>query len=120
MSNAETETRFVSKAYWKRFLQRTVAPESKSDVQRSTPRYALPGDIKVTFEGAGEKSVRRLALLNASAEGLTTKGQTPIAIDVEVVVELNPEGTPFAVRGRIAHCTETLGGFKIGIELRFE
>jgi hypothetical protein len=61
-----------------------------------------------------------LALLNASQEGLTTKGQTPITLNTEVVLELNPEGTPFAVRGRIAHCTETLGGFKIGIELRFE
>ena len=59
-------------------------------------------------------------LLNASQEGLTTKGQTPITLNTEVVLELNPEGTPFAVRGRIAHCTETLGGFKIGIELRFE
>lgn len=120
MSNAETETRFISKAYWKRFLQRTVAPEPKSDTQRSTPRYPLPGDIKVTFENAGETSVRRLGLLNASEDGLTTKGQTQIPPDTEIVVELNPEGTPFAVRGRIAHCTETLGGFKIGIELRFE
>jgi len=120
MSNAETETRFISSAYWKRFLQRTVAPEHKSDVQRSAPRYPLPGDIKVTFEDSGETSVRRLALINASQEGLTTKGQTAMPLDVDVVLELNPEGTPFSIHGRIIHCTETLGGFKIGIELRFE
>lgn len=120
MSNAETETRFASRAYWKRFLQRTVAPEVKSDLKRATPRYPLPGDIKVTFKDSSKASVRRLALLNASEGGLTTKGQTKIDLDTEVVIELNPEGTPFLVRGRIAHCTETLGGFKIGIELRFE
>lgn len=120
MSNTDVEITFISKAYWKRFLQRTVAPESKSDIQRATPRYPLPGDIKVTFEDAGEMSARRLALLNASHEGITAKGQTLIPVDVDVVVELNPEGTPFRIRARIVHCTETLGGFKIGIELRFE
>ena len=120
MSNAETETRFISKSYWKRLLQRTVAPVDKSDLKRSTRRYPLPGDIKVTFEDAGETSVRRLALLNASEGGLATKGQTQILLDTEVIIELNLEGTPFTVRGRIVHCTETIGGFKIGIELRFE
>ena len=120
MSNAETETSFISAAYWKRFLKRTVAPEHKSDIQRAEPRYPLSGETKVSFEDAGETSVRRLALLNASQDGLTTKGQTPIVLDTQVVLEMNPEGTPFAIHGRIIHCTETVGGFKIGIELRFE
>ena len=120
MSNAETETSFISGAYWKRFLKRTVAPEHKSDIQRAEPRYPLSGETKVSFEDADETSVRRLALLNGSQDGLTTKGQTPIALDTQVVLEMNPEGTPFTIHGRIIHCTETVGGYKIGIELRFE
>jgi len=120
MANVGADTQTVSREYWERFLQRTVAPEPKSDVKRAARRYPLIGDLNIAFDDEqGRAHTRVLSLINVSCEGLTAKGQTDIALDTDVLIEMNPEGTPFRMLGRIVHCTETIGGYKIGIELQF-
>lgn len=119
MSQAETEVPFVSEAYWLRFLCRAVEVECKTDPKRATRRYSFYGDVKLFFDEDGNTRNRSLSFMNISADGITLKGASEIPIGSRVVVHLNPEGSWFALAGKVVHCTGTLGGFKIGITLDF-
>ncbi|MFQ5412522.1 MAG: PilZ domain-containing protein [Phycisphaerae bacterium] len=109
----------IDEGYWRRFLLRAIAPQPKADIQRGAPRYPYCTEIKLTFDDAGHVSTRSLTSLNVSVSGITAKGGLEIPMDSEVLLEMNPEGVPFVVRGRIVHCTQTVGGYKIGIDLMF-
>lgn len=119
MSELGPDIATIDEGYWCRFLKRAIAPQPKADIQRGAPRYPYCTEIKLTFDHHGYLSARRLTSLNVSASGLTAKGSMPIPMDAEVLLELNPEGTPFFIRGQIVHCTQTVGGYKIGIDLKF-
>ena len=119
MTEHQTDAPMITREYWRRFLRRAVAAQSKSDQNRGAPRYPFHADITVLFQGEDGPSTRSLILVNVSAEGMTARGASSLPVETEVSVELNPEGTPLWVRGRVVHCTETVGGFKIGIRLEF-
>ncbi|MCG8404880.1 MAG: PilZ domain-containing protein [Phycisphaerales bacterium] len=120
MSSTRTDFKLVTEDYWERFLRRTVETQFKPDVKREVPRYPYQGEAKLIIVDGEDSSTRRLSVVNISLEGLTAKGNTEIPIGTKAFVEMNPEGTPFVMAGEIVHCTETLGGFKIGIRLNFE
>ena len=120
MSNTKTDFNLITEDFWQRFLRRAVAPVYKPDVKRETPRYAYQGEAKLFMEENGEWHTRWLSLLNISLDGVTAKGNTELPMGVKVFLEMNPEGTPFVVRGEIVHCTTTVGGYKIGIKLEFD
>lgn len=115
-----TDFKLITEEFWERFLSRTVEPQFKPDVKREVPRYPYQGEAKLIIERGDEGGTRRLSIVNISLEGITAKGNSEIPIGTNAFVELNPEGEPFLMRGEIVHCTETLGGFKIGIKLIFE
>ncbi len=119
MSKLEPDIATIDEGYWRRFVRRAIAPQPKSDVQRGAPRYPYCTEIKLTFEDDGRASTRSLTTLNISVTGLTAKGTLEIPMDSEVLLELSPEGSPFLVRGTVVHCTQTVGGYKIGIDLAF-
>ncbi len=119
MSQAETQVPFVAESYWLRFLSRAVEVECKSDPKRNSRRYPFYGDVKLIFGPEDDTRTRSLSFINISADGITLKGSSEMPVDSRVVIQLNPEGSWFALAGRVIHCTGTLGGFKIGITLEF-
>ena len=60
---------------------------------------------------------RMLMILDVSNEGLMAKGNDPIPVNTPVDMEVIVDEHPVEIRGDVIHCTGTLGGFKIGIQL---
>ncbi|MFQ5502903.1 MAG: PilZ domain-containing protein [Phycisphaerae bacterium] len=121
MSGTRSKTKLITKDYWWRFLQRTVAPGNTRDVRfRRSQRYPLQGELKLTVDGHEEMGFWSLALLEVSLEGLSAKASYDIPVDREVIIELNPDAAHIVMKGRVIHCTQTIGGYKVGIELIFD
>lgn len=57
--------------------------------------------------------------LNVSRRGVLLRVRERIADHTPVVVQMMLVDERIVLLGRVTHCTETVGGFKIGIELRF-
>ncbi len=109
----------LTEADWTQLLSGMVDPDLKKDYRRRTQRFAVNWDAKCTFTDEGQILSRHGLVLDTSVEGLTIRTQFEINADMIVRIEINPEGTPFLLKGRVIHCTETIGGFKIGLHLMF-
>lgn len=119
MSTASSTSQPVSSDYWRRFLARTVAPHSERDARRAVRRYpfAMPGQLLFT---QGDRERREdFAIIQVSVVGMMGVIREEIPWHEKVSIEINPEGTPLLLWGRARHCTATIGGYKLGIELRF-
>jgi hypothetical protein len=75
--------------------------------------------VKLTFEEGGAPIVRTGSLLNASDSGLMVKQHKEIPCYTKVQIELTVGDEVLALTGRVAHATQTVSGFKVGIELQF-
>ena len=78
------------------------------------------GDVKAIgqFEN-GTTFKRTWTLLQVSAEGLTIKSEEPVDEQTTLDLWINIDGEPMKVSGQIVHCTQTLGGYKLGIRILF-
>jgi hypothetical protein len=124
---AEEGFREVTRGEWVAILSRTVRPAIEPLRKRKYRRYPVEphsyGEARISFSPARDPSiepaVRSGPLLDLSPAGLMVKvyGELPVGVPVRVQLTLN--GLRLALRGRIAHCTNTLGGFKVGVELQF-
>jgi uncharacterized membrane protein len=92
-------------------------PEYRRSDQRS---YVEIGAVQLSYADAeGITVVRMGRLLNASEGGLMVKLVESIPAKTEVQVEVAIDDVAFTIPGRVVHATETVGGFKIGVELEF-
>ncbi|MFH1417166.1 MAG: hypothetical protein ABII12_02625 [Planctomycetota bacterium] len=119
MSKIDLEIKFASKDYWRRFLKRAVALLEARDARRLGKRYPFSMDGRILFTVGDRASHADIAVLDVSAEGIMGVTQHEIPVRADVRVEIAPEGTIFALRGRTVHSTQSLGGYKTGIELSF-
>ena len=119
MSKIDLEIKLASKDYWRRFLKRAVALLEARDARRLGKRYPFSMDGRIIFTVDGHTSQDDVAILDVSAEGVLglTQGEVPVQADVRI--EVAPEGAIFALQGRTIHSTQSLGGYKTGIELSF-
>ncbi|HWL95642.1 MAG TPA: PilZ domain-containing protein [Phycisphaerae bacterium] len=119
MSSQKSEVIFATRGEWIAFVAMLNAPLSRREPHRGEERSPFQLEVLIVMEDEGQTVRRRLALLNVSKNGMMVKGDTEMEIGKAVLVEVNKEGTPFHVVGVIRHCTQTLGGFKIGVHLNF-
>lgn len=88
--------------------------------RRQHPRHDIElGAVALAFDELGAPALRTGILLNASAVGLMTKQHKPIRTGTPVQMEVTLDDKSFLLKGRIVHSTQTIGGFKVGIELEF-
>jgi hypothetical protein len=104
---------------WLKALQETVSAEFEPVYRRRQRRYAVVGEVRVSGKLEGEPFRRTWPLIEASSDGLTAKGSEEIRLGVEFDVVVQISDDPITARGRTVHCTQTLGGYKIGILLEF-
>ncbi|MBN2561397.1 MAG: PilZ domain-containing protein [Phycisphaerae bacterium] len=104
---------------WSTLLKQVVAPEFESDARREYRRYHISGDLKVTFVRDGQEYKRSWDLLEVSLQGLTARANNEASLGVSLEIRLDVAGHRVRARGKVVHCTGTLGGYKVGIELDF-
>lgn len=93
--------------------------DAENDPRRATVRHSAQGYVTLAYDDDGTPHSRMINLLEVSAEGITAKGSNEMPLETPVVVEFMVEGEEdvFRLNGLVAHCTQTVGGYKIGITL---
>jgi hypothetical protein len=125
MANAaETKVRPCTQQQWREAVEKHADLDIDASWRRTNERFSVGiGNATIVLSkpaqlGAGNV-VRDAILLNISADGLMLKAQTNLPEDIGVGINLAMGDDTFTLVGRIAHCTQTLGGFKVGVELKF-
>ncbi len=115
----ETRLETPTRQRWREILDQ-YAESGRSDHRRTNERHYLElGSVKLTYEEGDAPVVRAGRLLNASDSGLMVKQYQDILPKTELQIEAAIGDEAFTLTGHVVHCTQTLGGFKIGIELQF-
>lgn len=104
---------------WRDVLVRKVAPEFEPHLRREYRRYPVQGEVIAHYTYDERTFKRTWPLLEISLGGITAKAYHEIPADINAMLEVRIDGDTYPVAGRVRHCTSTLGGFKIGIQLRF-
>lgn len=105
---------------WRRLVARHAEAQPQ-DCRRGNERHYIGfGSARLWFEEQGVRQERTGNLLNVSDGGLMLKQYKEIPIGVTLTLEVLIGDEALQVRGRTAHCTQTLGGYKVGVELEFD
>ncbi len=110
----------ISYEDWQALLARLVSPEFEPQLRRTFRRYPASGESKAHWQANGTPYKRTWRVLEVSTQGMTLKCHEAVAIDTIVDMMVNLDGQPVAVRAHVVHCTQTLGGFKVGVQLFFD
>ena len=96
-------------------------PEEMAVEHRRKHRRRQPalGTLELAFQRDNRPVKRTGKLLNASPTGVLVKQQEWIADHTLVLMRLLYDDAVIRLLGRVAHCTQTVGGYKVGIELEF-
>ncbi len=91
-----------------------------SEYRRQEQRHCLViSNVKLACEQCGHSAVLRGTLMNASASGVLIRQRQQTAPGTLVVISIPLDAELLLLAGEVVHCTQTVGGYKIGIELRF-
>lgn len=104
---------------WRAILEESLTPEPEPPVRRRVRRYPIQIPVHVYFHARGFQHEVTLNLTNVSNGGVMGKSPKEIAMDTLVQIHVPVEGRHFVVNGTVVHCTSTLGGYKLGIQLQF-
>jgi hypothetical protein len=77
------------------------------------------GSLELAFERGGRPLKRTGKLLNASVDGVLVMQHERIADGTIVLMQLMFHDGQIRLLGHVVHCTETVGGYKVGIGLQF-
>ena len=116
----ETRLETPTRRRWREFVSQYVDSKG-SEYRRSDQRsYVEIGAVTLSFDDAQGAPIAHVGhLLNASDGGLMVKQHQSIPARTKVQVEVAIDEVTFVLPGRVAHVTQTVGGFKIGVELEF-
>lgn len=113
------KTELLDEITWRRILTEQIASEFEANSRRRWRRYPANGELKVEFEIDGEPRRRTWDIIQISAGGLTVRSEEDIPEDTPLMLKINFDGNPIPAKGLSRHCTQTLGGYKLGIKLMF-
>jgi hypothetical protein len=115
----ETRLETPTRQRWREVLSPYAGPEEDGHRRTDERYYIALGSVKLAFEENGVPIERTGRVLNASEGGLMVRQYEGILPDTQLQIEATIGEESFALAGRVAHCTQTVGGFKVGIELKF-
>jgi hypothetical protein len=122
-SGSNGELRPITHEQWLRMIERYVTDEPEPPVRRGQRRYTVDGMVTLAVlsaDGNGvHTAVRTAPLVQVSDEGIMIRSHAELAQDTVVAMQVYLEDDNFALLGRVMHCTDTIGGYKVGIQLAF-
>lgn len=110
---------------WARALHQLELIPTEEDFRRRTPRYGVVyGEVRIEFHPHNDPAqplVRRSApVYDISVDGLMARCLKPIAPHTRVLLHIAIGQEQAALRGVVRHSTQTIGGYRVGIELLFD
>jgi hypothetical protein len=120
----EVREGFATNEQWNTAIAEVVNTEVKTQgrarCRRSHQRYAADGEIKVTGQIDGEPLNELWDLRQVSLVGISARSSREIPERARLEFELCINGHLLRVEGEVKHCTQTVGGYKVGIRLLFD
>jgi hypothetical protein len=111
----------VSQGEWDKFVKQTESDNQHHDARRQSPRKPIEcyEDIQLKIYDSDGVTSRLVKITEISAGGVTcwTGEEVPEGAKVQFIFA--GEFRHWQFRGRIVHCTQTVGGFKVGIRIEF-
>ena len=110
----------TTRASWTHALQQFGPPLAQQLPRRRHPRRAPEfGVARLSCETGSNCVPFTARILDASAGGLMVKHHEPLAATTPVHAQILIADTLYHLSGHVVHATQTVGGYKIGIELSF-
>ncbi len=111
----------LTQAEWIDLINEYAEPEPELSRRREEPRGLIipPAPVKLTLVIDEQPVVARGTLLNVSASGVMVKTDHYIPSETPVWIDVWLEEDKLSVAGQVIHTSQTVGGNKVGIELRF-
>lgn len=116
---ASTQIKYTTRDQWLNFLEQVVEPTTEKCQRRQYRRYALNSYVTVYGEADGEAFRTTWALHQVSRGGMMAVARREFPVWIDVSIELAWDDRTMLLRGKIRHCTQTVGGYKIGVQLIF-
>ena len=110
----------ISRERWQEILSHYVTPEIEPPIRRKSRRHGVEfGVVRLQYQEDGESTDRTVSLLQVSDEGVMVKSHKPIKARIQLRMNITLENDTVSLSGQVSHCTQTVGGYKVGIELEF-
>lgn len=113
----------ISQSEWLEMMSRHIAPEQEPAIRRGDQRYNVDGMVTLALINADrhglQTAVRTMPLIQVSESGVMVRSPSRLGEDTVVGMQAYLGDDTFALLGRVMHCTETIGGYKVGIQLAF-
>ena len=105
---------------WREILTKHTEP-LRPDYRRENERhYIESATVNLSLLEGDPSDIRPGRLLNASSSGLMIKQFDDLPVDTPTRIDLTIGEDSVTLIGRVVHSTQTLGGYKIGIQLEFD
>lgn len=118
------ETAFVTSEEWVGVVDAVASGVPKPDCRRQDLRHPMSfGLAIVSYTNRLSRAAHRytdMAVLDLSRTGLMLRSQHDIPRNAEVEIDIDLWEWRGMLRARVAHCTQTLAGYKVGLELVFD
>jgi hypothetical protein len=115
-----TLAEMTTRTAWTRLVNRIPADGQPGPRRKHRRRSVLAGTVELNFEQDSRPVVRSGRLLNISKDGVSVKLPEKVDVRTPVITCLSFGGHDALLAGDVIYCTETAGGCRVGIQLRFE
>ncbi len=115
--NAAVEA--TSRQQWESLVAHHPAQPSPEHRRHESRRHTEIGTVELVYKAGGRAVQRTGKLLNISLGGLLIREQEHLDCGTKMLIQARLDQRELLLVGQVAHCTETVGGYKVGIELLF-
>ncbi|MEK6644760.1 MAG: PilZ domain-containing protein [Planctomycetota bacterium] len=114
-----TNTDLLTELQWRKILAVRVSADFETGTRRSWRRYPVVGEVKAHYQIDEEPRRRSWDIMTGSARGLTLRSEDELPLGTKLSLQVVLEEGTFPAMGVVMHCTQTLGGFKLGVQFNF-
>lgn len=115
-----TQRSFATRKDWNTLVEKMTQPEIEPAYRRQSRRYAAEGNILATCLSDLKPMIQTWDLRQVSAEGLTARSPRVVPEYTRFVLDVNINEQAIRLKAKVRHCTQTVGGYKIGLEILFD
>ncbi len=125
MNQSSSPVQLSTRQQWEQALHRLELIPTDEDFRRRAPRYGVVyGEVQIEFHPNNDPAqpvVRRSApIYDISVGGLMARCLKPIEPQTHVLLHIDIGDQRVVLRGVVRHSTQTIGGYRVGIELLFD
>ena len=102
---------------WRKIIAKHIDAKIEAHSRRSWKRYRVEGSVIAEYRLDDKLHKRSCGLLEVSAGGLMIRMDHEIPQGTWIDLQIELEEATLLSTGMTCHCTQTIGGYKVGIRL---